>query len=242
MSKEIDDIKKVLLDEINKRFEVILTEFNDLYNELLNKSNKQMMDSIKLTKETQENTLKSIKTVNDTLSKRLNNSIEKFDKASKVLELDDENINVNSLKQLYKMAYDTSIWVENVSDDVKSISKEYRDFEKKMTNEERKKGVFKSLKGDIDTVNNSLDSVIKENISMKKNIKILEDEQFKINKQEMILGSSKNNDYNFNKGDFSLKINDKNVIIENVKNNSIIIVDDEGIKINGDVFINGNKL
>jgi hypothetical protein len=77
---------------------------------------------------------------------------------------------------------------------------------------------------------------------MKKNIKILEDEQFKINKQEMILGSSKNNDYNFNKGDFSLKINDKNVIIENVKNNSIIIVDDEGIKINGDVFINGNKL
>jgi hypothetical protein len=242
MSKEIDDIKKVLLDEINKRFEVILTEFNDLYNELLNKSNKQMMDSIKLTKETQENTLKSIKTVNDTLSKRLNNSIEKFDKASKVLELDDENINVNSLKQLYKMAYDTSTWIENVSDDVKSISKEYRDFEKKMTNEERKKGVFKSLKGDIDTVNNSLDSIIKENISMKKNIKILEDEQFKINKQEMILGSSKNNDYNFNKGDFSLKINDKNVIIENVKNNSIIIVDDEGIKINGDVFINGNKL
>lgn len=243
-SNEIENIKSELLSEIDKRFEQMLTEFNSLYNELLNKSNKQMLDSIKLTKEKQDETLNSLKVIKDDVTKRFNKAVDKFTKASKVLELDDNDINANSLRTLYKTVHDTKAWSDSVAGDIKTISKEYMDMYEGLDFEDKQKGVFNVLKGRLEDAKLSIDDVKNENRSLKKTMKILEDEQIKQKetKNEMVLGASNVSRDKMIKGDFSIKLEDDKILIENQKNQNYIILDNEGIKINGDVYINGNKI
>ena len=245
--KEIENIKDEILKEIDKRFNIISEEYNKLYNDLLVKTNNQMIDSINLTKQTNEETLNKLVTFKNDITKRFNKSIDKLDKATKVLELDDNEINAESLKNLYSMAFKTNEWVNGVSDDVKNMSKEYREIRKKLTPHEKENGVFKSLKNKIDETNTSLTNVKQENALLKTHIKGIENEQIKqkeeqkLKKDEIVFGSSISNNI-INRGDFSISVNEDKIIIENKKSQNSVIIDDEGIKLYGNVYINGKRV
>jgi hypothetical protein len=246
-SKEnnIDNIKSELLDEINNRFEIILNEFNSLYNELLNKANNQVINSINLSKQANEETLSKISMLKTDMTKKFNKSIEKLDKATKVLELDDNNINADSLKNLFSTVSKTNDWVESISGDIKTISREYKDIEKKLTIEEKEEGVFKTFKNRIDNANLLLDDDKNEIKSLKSHVKIIEDEQIKLKenntKKDIVLGSSMNINP-LKRGNFSLDVNDDEIVIENQKTKNRIIVNDDGIKLFGDIYINGVRI
>lgn len=246
-SKEnnIDNIKSELLDEINKRFEIMLNEFNSLYNELLNKANNQVISSINLSKQVNDETLNKISSLKTEMTKKFNKSIEKLDKATKVLELDDSNINSESLKNLFNTVSKTNEWVESVSGDLKTISREYKDIENKLTIEEKENGVFKTFKNKIDNTNLLLDDDKNEIKTLKNYVKIIEDEQIKLKenntKKDIVLGSSMNINP-LKRGHFSLDVNDDEIVIENQKTKSKIIVNDEGIKLFGDIYINDKRL
>lgn len=232
--KKIENIKEELLIEIDKRFKIILDEFNSLYNELLNKSNKQMLDTIKLTKETQDNTLLKLKNITDESLNKFERASNRLEKASKILELDDNNINVDTLKIIYKDINKTNKWIDGVSGDVKTFITEFKDFENKLTQEEKKNGVLYSLKNKIDKTVSNIDT-------MKTSIKNIETEQIKQKNNEILLGTNLNDKYNINKGDFFIKVDEEKITIENQKTQNIIVIDDDGIKLNGNIYINGNK-
>jgi hypothetical protein len=179
------------------------------------------------------------------MTKKFNKSIEKLDKATKVLELDDSNINSESLKNLFNTVNKTNEWVESVSGDLKTISREYKDIENKLTIEEKENGVFKTFKNKIDSTNLLLDDDKNEIKTLKNHVKIIEDEQIKLKenntKKDIVLGSSMNINP-LKRGHFSLDVNDDEIVIENQKTKSKIVVNDEGIKLFGDIYINDKRL
>ena len=217
---------------------------NDL-RELLNKANNQVINSINLSKQANEETLNKISMLKSDMTKKFNKSIEKLDKATKVLELDDNNINADSLKTLFTTVSKTNDWVGSVSGDIKTISREFKDIENKLTIKEKEEGVFKTFKNKIDNANLLLDGDKNEINSLKTHVKIIEDEQIKLKenstKKDIILGSSMNRNP-LKRGHFSLDVNDDEIVIENQKTKNKIIVNDDGIKLFGDVYINDVRI
>ena len=244
---KIDAVKSELLKEIDGRFEVMLKEFNDLYNELLTKTNNQMIDSVNLSKQTTEEALTKINEFKSDITKKFNRSIDKLDKASKVLELDDNNINADSLKGLFRMAHKTNDWVESVSNDIKTISREYKDLEDNLTIEEKDHGVFKTLKNKLDKTNLLLDNEKNEINNLKTHVRCLENEQINLKniklkeRTDIVLGASKDIS-NIKRGNFSIDVSENDVVIENKETNSKIIIDNDGIKLLGNIFINGVRI
>lgn len=189
--QDIEEFKKEVLNEIDERFDKILKEFNNLYNELLNKINKKVIDSIQSSKEIQKETLTKLNTIKNDVEKRFELASNKFEKASKVLELDNEDINAETLKDLYKKVNKTSKWVGCVSGDITTFAQEYSEFGKNFTQEEVKDGVFKAFKNKIENTDIAISGIQKENETLKTNLKILENEQRvqreNIAKQERLL-------------------------------------------------------
>ena len=170
---DLEELKKEIMNEVDERFKVILKEFNNLYNELLNKFNKQTIDVIKIAKDTEKNTLDSLKTIKDEVEKRFDKSAEKFEKATKVLDLENNGINTESLKDLFRVTNKIDKWMGEVSDNVKKISTEYNNFKRDLTEDEIKKGVFKTIKDKIDKTNLSIDEIKIDSKVIKEDIKIL---------------------------------------------------------------------
>lgn len=228
---ELSEIKQSLLEEIDNRFKVILGEFNNLYNELLNKSNTQNLNIVKQSKEVLESALKEVDVVKKNVETQFSKASKRLDKASKILELNDSEINTDSIKDLFRVAYNNDVWINKTSKDVDRIVTEFKDVEDKLSEEEKKEGVITNIRRNI-----AKQDIILENIKIEneKYNKIVED------MKDLPLGYKSTKDTNLSNDNFKVIVDDDHVNISNIKGDKIII-NKNGIEIFGNIIINGKE-
>lgn len=228
---ELNEIKQSLLEEIDNRFKVILGEFNNLYNELLNKSNTQNLNIVKQSKEVLESALKEVDVVKKNVETQFSKASKRLDKASKILELNDSEINSDSIKDLFRVAYNNDVWINKTSKDVDRIVTEFKDVEDKLSEEEKKEGVITNIRRNI-----AKQDIILENIKIEneKYNKIVED------MKDLPLGHKQVKDTNLSNDNFTIMVDDDHVNISNASGDKIII-NKNGIEIFGNVIINGRE-
>jgi hypothetical protein len=228
---ELSEIKQSLLEEIDNRFKVILGEFNNLYNELLNKSNTQNLNIVKQSKEVLESALKEVDVVKKNVETQFSKASKRLDKASKILELNDSEINTDSIKDLFRVAYNNDVWINKTSKDVDRIVTEFKDVEDKLSEEEKQEGVITNIRRNI-----AKQDIILENIKIEneKYNKIVED------MKDLPLGYKYTKDTNLSNDNFKVIVDDDHVNISNVKGDKIII-NKNGIEIFGNIIINGKE-
>ena len=228
---ELNEIKQSLLEEIDNRFKLILDEFNSLYNELLNKSNTQNLNIIKQSKETLDLALNEVDTIKKNVETQFSKASKRLDKASKILELNDSEINTDSIKDLFRVAYNNDVWINKTSKDVDRIVTEFKDVEDKLSEEEKKEGVITNIRRNM-----AKQDIILENIRVEneKYNKIVED------MKDLPLGYKYTKDTNLSNDNFKVMVDDDHVNISNIKGDKIII-NKNGIEIFGNVIINGKE-
>jgi hypothetical protein len=228
---ELNEIKQSLLEEIDNRFKIILDEFNSLYNELLNKSNTQNLNIVKQSKEVLESALKEVDVVKKNVETQFSKASKRLDKASKILELNDSEINTDSIKDLFRVAYNNDVWINKTSKDVDRIVTEFKDVEDKLSEEEKQEGVITNIRRNI-----AKQDIILENIKIEneKYNKIVED------MKDLPLGYKYTKDTNLSNDNFKVIVDDDHVNISNVKGDKIII-NKNGIEIFGNIIINGKE-
>ena len=246
--KEIDDLKNELLDVIDERFAEIKNTINELNEELIKLFNKRTIDSVKASREDFDSMLAKFSVSKEDLENKFNKATKTLEKAAKVLELDNNEINSDSLKDLFKVTNKNEEWITTYSGDVETIKKDYKEYEESLPQTEKGRGFFKLMSENVQKVQNDVVKISNINTELKDSLTSIKAEQemnFKLLQQEQnakILGSRSLDINNITKGDYNIKIDDNNITLSNIKNNSSIILDDDGIKINGNIFINGNKL
>jgi hypothetical protein len=183
-----------------------------------------------------ETMLSKFNSSKELLEIKFNKASKTLEKAAKVLELENNEINADSLKDLFKVTNKNKQWIATCSSDMERIKKDYEDYDSILPSNERGRGFFKHITENLEKVQDDVIKISNNNNEMKDSIKLLE-----IDKKEKILGSTSHNIEDIRKGNYDIKVTDEKIILSNIKNNASIVIDDDGIKIDGDVFINGNK-
>lgn len=227
-NNDLEDIKQSLLQEIDNRFKVILDEFNSLYNELLNKANTQNLNVVKQSKEVLNTALNEVNNVKIDVENQFIRATKKLDKASKILELNDSDINADSIKDLFRVVHKSDTWINKVSGDVDRITTEFKDAEDKLSEEAKKEGLIANIRNNIAKQDVVLANIRTENEKLNK---IFED---------MPLGYKYTKDTNLSNNKFKVMVDDDHVNISNAKGDKIII-NNNGIEIFGNVIINGRE-
>ena len=235
-NNDIENIKNELLDVIDERFAEIKLSIKDLNDELVELFNKRTIDTVKASREDFETMLSKFNSSKELLEIKFNKASKTLEKAAKVLELENSEINADSLKDLFKVTNNNKQWIATCSSDMERIKKDYEDYDSILPSNERGRGFFKHITENLEKVQDDVIKISNSNNEMKDSIKLLE-----IDKKEKILGSSPYNIEDIRKGNYDIKVTDEKIILSNIKNNASIVIDDDGIKIDGDVFINGNK-
>lgn len=235
-NNDIENIKNELLDVIDERFAEIKLSIKDLNNELVELFNKRTIDTVKASREDFETMLSKFNSSKESLEIKFKKASKTLEKAAKVLELDNSEINADSLKDLFKVTNKNKQWIATCSSDMERIKKDYEDYDSILPSNERGQGFFKHITENLEKVQDDVIKISNSNNEMKDSIKLLE-----IDKKEKILGSTSHNIEDIRKGNYDIKVTDEKIILSNIKNNASIVIDDDGIKIDGDVFINGNK-
>ena len=234
---DIEDIKTELLDIIDERFGEIKLSIKELNDELVELFNKRVIDTVKASREDFETMLSKFNSSKEILENKFIKANKTLEKAVKVLELDNSEINADSLKDLFKVTNKNKQWIATCSSDMERIKKDYEDYDSILPSNERGRGFFKHITENLEKVQDDVTKISNSNNEMKDSIRLLE-----IDKKEKILGSTSHNIEDIRKGNYDIKVTDEKIILSNIKNNASIVIDDDGIKIDGDVFINGNKI
>ncbi len=228
---ELSEIKQSLLEEIDNRFKLILDEFNSLYNELLNKSNTQNLNIIKQSKEVLESALKEVDVVKKDVEVQFTKASNKFDKASKVLELNDSEINVDSIKDLFRVTHKNDNWINKTSSSVDKIITEFKNVEDNLSEDEKKDGIITNIRRNIAKQDAMLENIKIENEKYNKIVEGIKD---------LPLGNKQVKDTNLSNDNFTIMVDDDHVNISNA-NGDKIIINKNGIEIFGNIIINGRE-
>ena len=228
---ELSEIKQSLLEEIDNRFKSILVEFNNLYNELLNKFNTQNLNIVKQSKEALESALKEVDVVKKDVEVQFTKASKKFDKASKVLELNDSEINADSIKDLFRVAHKNDNWINKTSNSVDKIITEFKNVEDNLSEDEKKDGIITNIRRNIAKQDTMLENIKIENEKYNKIVEGIKD---------LPLGHKQVKNTNLSNDNFTIMVDDDRVNISNT-NGDKIIINKNGIEIFGNVIINGRE-
>lgn len=244
---KINEIKNELLDVIDQRFSDILNKINEQNDEIISLSNKRTVDVIKEQKILLNETLEKVNLIKQELEKKFNNAIKTLNKATKVIELDNLEINSESLKNLFEVVEKSNKWISDYSNDIEIIRQDYMDFRESLPIGDKQAGVFKGFNSKFARIDRNISSVPLELKRMDNVVEKIKREQNKKlsslteNSNEAVLLGSKRNVNEISRGNFKVIVNDDKITMENMNNNTSVIIDNDGIKLNGDVFINGTK-
>lgn len=237
---KIEEIKNELLDLIDNKFANINKNIENNNSNIIDILNKRTIDTVKSSKEEYNKALNELKDVKINVEEKFNKANKNLEKAAKILELNDNEINSDSLKDLFLTSNNSKKWIEKNSNEIETIKKDYNDFNKTLSVEERG-NIFKHMLKRVERVENENIELADTNKNLKNTLKIIQKEQNDLkSSKEVIMGSSNNKSLTY--GDYNFEINDKQIKLSNSNKNISIILNDSGIYINGDVFINGNKI
>lgn len=215
----MDELKQELLNEIDNRFKIILNEFNSLYNELLNKANTQTLEVVKASKENMNTALLEVNNIKSDVEKRFNKATKQFEKATQVLDLGNNEINADSIKDLFRVTHKNDVWIEENSKNLDKISKEFETAENSLSDIEKEEGILLNIKNKVDKVRTEIENT---------------------EKALQLAAFYPKKDTNLSSAKFDIIVNDNNINISN-KHEDKIIIHENGIEIWGNVIINGQE-
>lgn len=247
---KFEEIKNELLDVIDKKVSFILNEIKESNKTTVELLNKRTIDSAKASKESLNEAMTKLEIVKKDVEKKFTSATKLFNKAAKVLELDNLEINSDSLKNLFLVTDNNDKWISSYSGDIQTIRSDYNEYKSKLPLAESSKNVFKDVRERIERINDDIKIVSKTNEIVKENVRKIQKEQedFKerqhiINGNDMVMSSSVPNEIKeMVVGNSKIIIDRTKIVIENLKTNTSIVVDEDNIMLNGNVFINGKKI
>lgn len=176
---ELDELRNELLDVIDERFAKIKNEMNEMYNNLVQITNKRTVDSIKFYKENFEKATKDLQEVKNTVEERFEKANKNLEKASRIINLDDHDINISAIKELFVVANNNNKWIENNSSDVETIRRDYKNLSKKLTDKENEEGTFTNILYKINDMKKNVSTITEKNEELSNKITRIEKEEIK---------------------------------------------------------------
>ena len=174
---KIDELKNEILDLVDTRFSKILSDLKDFKDEMMSLVNKRTIDSVKASKEIFNESMDSVNDLKLTMEKRFNDATETLEKASKILDLNNNEINTESLLDLFKTANRSDKWIKSYSGDIETIKTDYKLMEKKVSPMDKTKGVFSTVLTKIDKIDEDFIKLKDDNKIIKNSITNIENEQ-----------------------------------------------------------------
>ena len=154
-----DDFNDAIDKKLDEIKEDIKKDNEDVKNELENK----VTDSITDAKKEIEDTKKELDDVRKDLEKKLGDAKDALDKASKLFELDDENITPDAIKEVFSATSEFSDWMTDYSGFVQDIKTDYERASTKMgligTGESALDGLFTWFGTSLNTTSGTVGSV-----------------------------------------------------------------------------------
>ena len=176
---ELDELRNELLDVIDERFAKIKDEMNEMYNNLVQITNKRTVDSIKFYKENFEKATKDLQEVKNTVEERFEKANKNLENASRIINLDDHDINISAIKELFVVANNNNKWIENNSSDVETIRRDYKNLSKKLTDKENEEGTFTNILYKINDMKKNVSTITEKNEELSNKITRIEKEEIK---------------------------------------------------------------
>lgn len=226
----ISEIKEELMATINEHFNDLRTEMFNSYEVLKKTNNKQTFDMLELFEKKRKETINSVEDIKTDMNKRLSEAEKTLNKASKVLELDGNDINVDSIKKLVSESSKNSEWLRYNKDAVAEIKADYINAKKTFSSKGKNNLVFENL---VNSMENLDSTIIKaKEIVNESEMKLNE---IKVIKQEIELAKSNemNNDV--------VMGSSRDVYEFKAQNGNSMLINEDGIHLNGTIFFNGNK-
>jgi hypothetical protein len=217
---DLDKIKEGLVDELDKRVDNIKDEMFEMYKTLKTENLKYTNTSIDISKRKLDEAINEVNKLKDELVERLTKAEETLNKASKILELDGHDINVQSFIQLFNDNQKNKEWMKHNSSDLELLRNEYHKLSKKVK-KDKNEGIFENLANKVQTMETEVGTVMKER------------------HRPMFQGQ---NFYYQTENGYSFKITPDGIILETPNLNNKITLNEEGIHLIGDVFINNKKI
>lgn len=154
-----DDFNDAIDKKLDEIKEDIKKDNEDVKNELENK----VTDSLTDAKKEIEDTKKELDDVRKDLEKKLGDAKDALDKASKLFELDDENITPDAIKEVFSATSEFSDWMTDYSGFVQDIKTDYDRAATKMgligTGESAVDGLFTWFGSSLNTTSGTVGSV-----------------------------------------------------------------------------------
>lgn len=154
-----DDFNDAIDKKLDEIKEDIKKDNEDVKNELENK----VTDTITDAKKEIEDTKKELDDVRKDLEKKLGDAKDALDKASKLFELDDENITPDAIKEVFSATSEFSDWMTDYSGFVQNIKTDYDRASTKMgligTGESALDGLFTWFGTSLNTTSGTVGSV-----------------------------------------------------------------------------------
>ena len=154
-----DDFNDAIDKKLDEIKEDIKKDNEDVKNELENK----VTDSLTDAKKEIEDTKKELDDVRKDLEKKLGDAKDALDKASKLFELDDENITPDAIKEVFSATSEFSDWMTDYSGFVQNIKTDYERASTKMgligTGESALDGLFTWFGTSLNTTSGTVGSV-----------------------------------------------------------------------------------
>lgn len=221
----VENLKGELIILINQRFNDLRDEMETSYNALKKTNNKQTFDMLDSFGKKSEDVLKAVETLKEDMNNRLTDAEVTLSKASKILELDGYDINVDSIRAVVRETQKHSEWLKFNKNDMAEIKADYIEAKNKVARSgKNNKMFFSSLVNSMNTLDdtiNKANNIAKES-DKKLNEAIALKEEIEKNK-DIVMGASV--------GAHEFK----------TKSGNSLVIDDSGIHIDGDIFINGKK-
>lgn len=221
----VENLKGELIILINQRFNDLRDEMETSYNALKKTNNKQTFDMLDSFGKKSEDVLKAVETLKEDMNNRLTDAEVTLSKASKILELDGYDINVDSIRAVVRETQKHSEWLKFNKNDMAEIKADYIEAKNKVARSgKNNKMFFSSLVNSMNTLDdtiNKANNIAKES-DKKLNEAIVLKEEIEKNK-DIVMGASV--------GAHEFK----------TKSGNSLVIDDSGVHIDGDIFINGKK-
>ena len=217
MKNEIDVIKFLVSSEINKKLEQTKNEVYNISKITNIEVNQLVKNTLERIERKVESALNEVRVLKTDLETQKNDVNEKLEKLSDLINIAELGINKESLLQLFKDNQKNKEWFKYNSSDIELIRSDYNKTSKQIMGK-GKKGIFEKLATQMNNEKTDVQNTVKP---------------------EHILGTMKNGlNYKTDSG-YSIKVVDNEINIESPDSKSKITIDEKGIHLSGDVYING---
>lgn len=233
INKYFEDLKRDLLLELDKRVNSINEEIFESYR-TLKEENKQQTDVVVKSFQRKLNeTIKTNEEIKSDIEKRFEKAENSLQKAAKILELNDNYIDVDAFKDLFKNESRTRDWLTTYSGNLETISHDYSQVASRFKSNGKKEKVFDSMLAHVDNVSKRTEEMEQKVVEVDKKVKY----------NEPVLGSRRTDVFEYTSPNgFTISVDDNLINIHNPNSNAKIMIDDKSIFIDGDVIINGKKI